>query len=194
MSRRTLKFIQHYPRPREILDKILYAKGWEYKTNQAYYAKRDKALVAITYLLAARISEVLRLKTSQFIPEKARVTVQSIRLSKSYRADKPRNVLFRDEAWLPLEGTRKELTKIIMEYLDVCETERLFPFGRTRAYQIIVAITGEPCHWLRAYGETYLYEAWENDLLAVADYVKVDVQTLAKYIRRSYMKYKQRNA
>ena len=188
--RRTLKYITHYPTPRQLYEKIIYGKMWQYKTNTEYYHTRDKALVALTYLLAGRISEILRLKTSQFYTEKARVIVQSIQLSKSYKKDKPRNDLYRQEAWLPLEGKRSALSLLVTEYIAICKTERLFPFGRTRAYQIISTITGEPCHWLRAYGENFLYDEWEKDILAVADYIKVDVQTLQRYIRRSYAKYK----
>lgn len=190
MSRRTLKFIDHYPTPRQIYETIMFHQGWPYKTNREYYAKRDRALCAITYLLAARISEILRLKRSQFYVEKARVIVQKIELSKTRSHSKPRHDLYRQEAWLPLVGNRNSLTQLVIDYLEACETERLFPFGRVRAYQIISTITGEPCHWLRAYGENYLYDHWDKDLLAVADYIKVDVQTLQHYVRRSYAKYK----
>jgi len=162
---------------------------WPYKTNLEYYKKRDRALVSITYLLAARISEVLRLEKTQLTVEKDRVLVERIRLSKSFKKDKPRNDLFRQEAWLPLIGPRAKLTELVTEYLEVCKTKKLFPFGRIRAWQIIVTITKEPCHWLRAFGENYLYDAWEKDILAVSDYIKVDVRTLQKYIRRSYQKY-----
>jgi len=190
MSRRTLRFITHYPTPKQIYESIIDGEMWPYKTNKDFYATRDKALVAITYLLAARISEVLRLEKSQFYTEKTRIIVQSIALSKSRRKDKPRNDLYRQEAWLPLEGKRAELTELVLDYLEICETERLFPFGRIRAFQIISTITGEPCHWLRAYGENYLYDEWDKDILAVANYVKVDVQTLQRYVRRAYAKYK----
>jgi hypothetical protein len=45
-------------------------------------------------------------------------------------------------------------------------------------------------HLFRALGENYLYDAWDHDMLAVSDYVKVNPRTLEKYIRRSYEKYR----
>jgi len=42
----------------------------------------------------------------------------------------------------------------------------------------------------RALGENFLYDAWDHDILAVSDYVKVNPRTLEKYIRRSYEKYR----
>jgi integrase len=168
----------------------MFSPSWPYKTNKDFYHTRDKALCAITYLLAARISEILRLEKSQFLTEKGRVIVQKIELSKTRRKGHPRQDLYRQEAWLPLAGKRAQLTQLFLDYLNICDTETLFPFGRTRAYQIISTITGEPCHWLRAYGENYLYDNWDKDILAVADYIKVDVQTLQRYIRRSYAKYR----
>ena len=187
--RRTLKYIQHYPKPREVYESIIFGDQWPYKTNVEYYKKRDRALAAITYLLAARISEVLRLETWQITIENNRVVVERIELSKSFKKGKPRNDLFRPEGWLPLLGNRAPLTELVTDYLAVCKTKRLFPFGRIRAWQIITTITKEPCHWLRAFGENYLYDVWDKDILAVSDYIKVDVRTLQKYIRRSYQKY-----
>jgi hypothetical protein len=224
-SRRTLQQIVSYPRPFEILDKLQFSKGWDYKTNMEFYQKRDKALVAILYLLAVRVSEALRLTKSQFLEEKDRVLVRAIKLSKSrikvcskcgqrikseerqkhlknehgieldnpdeYFISKPRRDEYRQEGWLPKVGKRSPLTELVLDYTQLLEKdEKLFKFGRKRAWQIVIALTGEPCHWLRAYGENYLYDEWGKDLLAVADYVKVDTRTLPKYIRRSYAKYK----
>lgn len=183
VKRRTLKFIQHYPNPRELYQTLMRSPGWAYKTNLDFYHKRDRALVALTYLIAARISEVLRLEKNQFSHGENCLVLRGIRLSKK--------VGFRDEAFLPLSGERAELSLLVSEYLDELGLdEKLFNFGRKRAWQIFIALMGEPCHWFRAYGENYLYDVWGKDILAVSDYINVDVQTLQKYIRRSYRKYK----
>jgi hypothetical protein len=90
-----------------------------------------------------------------------------------------------------LKGERAALTQIVADYLQLLKPEdELFNFGRTRALQITHSILGIPCHWLRAYGEDYLYENWDHDILAVADYVKVDPRTLQEYIRERYEKYR----
>lgn len=171
------------------------SKGWSYKTNQEFYLKRDRALVAVTYLLAGRISEVLRLKLNQITPERDRLVIRAIQLSKARRKGEARHDQYRQEAYLPLNGDRARLTQFLLDYQATLtftskEESLLFPFGESRAWQIITALTGEPCHWLRAYGENYLYDHWDHDILAVADYIKVDARTLGHYIRRSYEKYR----
>lgn len=191
-NRRTLDTIQSYPRPVEIYDRITLATGWRYKVDRERYLKRDRALVALTFLIAGRISEVLRLTTGQFSREKDRIIIKGIKLSKARRKDKLRRKQFREEAFLTLTGERSKLTELVLEYLNTLtdENQKLFPFGTSRAWQIITNMTGYTCHYLRAFGENYLYDKWEKDILAVADYVKVDPRTLALYIRRSYAKYK----
>jgi integrase len=189
-DRRTLKKIKKYPRPRELYDKIVYGKGWDYSSDDKdYFLKRDRALVALLYLLALRISEALRLCKSQFATEKNRIVVSGIELSKTKIKGKPRKDQYRQEAFLPLSGNRAMLTQLVTDYLRVAKTDKLFINDTSQAYKYVVALIGEPCHWLRAYGENYLYDNWEHDLLAVADYVKVDPRTLTEYIRRAYKKY-----
>lgn len=188
MPRRTLKYIKRYPTPQQLYEKIISAKGYNYKTDKQFYLVRDRSLVAITYLLAARISEVLRLTKSQFEYTEKGILVTGIELSKSTKKGKPRNVLYRTEATLTTHGERADLTGLVIKHLDQIDGD-LYLFGRVRAYQIISGITGEPCHWLRAYGENYLYDQWNHDILAVADYVKINAQTLAQYVRGSYKKY-----
>ncbi len=191
MARRTLSFISEYPTPQKLYNIIVSAKGYDYKNDKVFFQTRDRALVALTYLIAARISEILRLKKSQFNFTKAAIIVTAIKLSKSTKAGKPRKHLFRQEAFLPLFNERAPLTQLVTEYLTLLEPDQqLFPFSRQRAFQIVTGITGEPIHWLRAYGENYLYDNWEHDLLAVADYLKIDAPTLQEYIRKSYKKYK----
>lgn len=189
--RRTLKYIQRYPTPRQIFNTIVTAPGYNYKTDKQFYQVRDQSLPALTYLIAGRISEVIRLARSQFELVDPGVLVSGIKLSKSTKAGKPRREQYRQEAILTLDGERAPLTKLVIKHLDqLGPKELLYNFGRVRAYQIISGITGEPCHYLRAYGENYLYDNWDQDLLAVADYLKVDPATLQHYIRRSYKKYK----
>lgn len=191
-GRRTLKHISYYPSPTEIYEAIMRGEGWDYKVNAELYRLRDRALVALTYLLGARISEVLKLRKSQFVLGKSAIIVRGIELSKRRWKGKPRREQYRQEAWLPLKGERAPLTVIVLEYLKTLNGEdaKLFNFGRVRAWQIISRTLKVPCHWLRAYCENYLYDKWRKDLLAVSDYIKVDPRTLSLYIRGSYRKYK----
>ena len=195
-KRLTLKYIQYYPTPSEIYNIIMESEGWPYKRNREFYLMRDRALVAILYLLALRISEALRLRKKQFLlPEETgyqdRVLVRGIKLSKSRFKDKPRKEQYRQEAYLPLRGPRAPLTCLVLDWLDKVpnKDDRVFKIGRKRAWEVIKRLTGWTCHWFRAFGEDYLYSQWNGDLLAVADYIKVDPRTLQEYIRRRYEKY-----
>jgi len=191
LKRRTLKFIQYYPTPKEIYSQIVNAEPWSYKTDMEFYQTRDRALAALTYLLGGRISEILRLKKNQFLIDHDKVVVRGIQLSKSRYRNRPRREQYREEAWLPMQGERSSLTHLVLDYLQLLEGDALlFSFGRVRAWQIISKLLGVPCHWLRAYCENYLYDNWGKDILAVSDYIKVDPRTLQLYIRRSYQKYK----
>ena len=44
----------------------------------------------------------------------------------------------------------------------------------------------DPSHRPCAYGETYLNDEWKHDLIAVADYAKVDAGTLSEQIREGW--------
>jgi hypothetical protein len=39
-------------------------------------------------------------------------------------------------------------------------------------------------HWFKAFGEDYLYEAWNKDTYAIAEEVPVDPRTLDKYLKK----------
>jgi integrase len=63
--------------------------------------------------------------------------------------------------------------------------------GTKRAYQIVhVMLPAWTQHWLRAFGESYLYDSWDHDLIAVADQVKVDSRTVEKYLVHRSAQYK----
>jgi integrase len=190
-DRKTLKAIPYYPTPKEISDLLMESKGWHYRRDVEKYLKRDRALVAVLYLGGLRISEALKLKKSQFVKRRDHVLVRSIKLSKSRVKGKPRRIEYRD-ARLPLNGDRSDLTKLVIDYLETLEEKdtTLFRFGNTRAWQIVTGLLPSfTCHWLRAFCEDYLYDAWDHDLLAVSDYVKVDPRTLELYLRKRHERY-----
>ena len=196
-AKRVLVDIPSYPTPAQVFKHLQNSEGWNYRINDeekaAWYRLRDKALVCLLYLIAPRISEVLRLKKSQFQLNKGmdRWEIIGMKLSKvKTTKNKARVHTYRQEAWLPLAGERAKFTEIFVQFLDVCcedEDRGIFYFRTTnRALQIVGALTGMWNHYFRALGEQYLYRQWGNDLLAVADYVKVDPATLGKYIQESY--------
>lgn len=192
LDRRTLAFIDTYPSPQEIYQKIIHAQGWPYKSDKPFYQRRDRALCALLHLIGPRISEALRLQRKQFSREPGCLVVKSILLSKKRPQGKTR---FRHEAFLPLEGKRRDLSLLVLEYLEYLEgqggptSERLFKFGNARALQIVSCMLEIPCHWLRAYCENFLYDEWAKDAIAVSDYMKIDLRTLIEYLRKGYTKY-----
>lgn len=209
-NRRTLRMIERYPTPREIFEALKYNQ-WTYKTNKDFYLSRDRCLCALLYLVALRRSEAIRLTKQQFRIEENQIIIEGIKLSKAERHNKAtgktiiRKELFRKEAWIPLEGQRAQLGELVQNYLDLLEPEdKLFKFSAksARPWQIVECYTkglagknrGITPHWLRAYGENYLYDNWDKDIMAVASYVQVDPRTLSQYIRKGHAKYKERNA
>jgi hypothetical protein len=197
LNRRTLRFIDHYPTPEEILTKVSSLQSdWDYRGEREDFLKaRDRALSALLYVGAIRISEARRLIKAQFLDNPFRVI--ALKLSKAERRSKTtgkltvRKDLYRKEIRLATEGPRGELCRFIKEYLELIpdpET-KLFPIKNPRIYQIINNKLGVPPHWLRAFGENELYERWDFDLIAVANYMSVDARTLVKYIHRTPKKY-----
>jgi hypothetical protein len=214
-ERRTLLTIPYYPRPHEIYNDLMLSVGWPYKTDRERYLMRDRALASLLYIAELRVSEALPLIKKQFVEESSFIRVNAILLSKR----KPGKIAYRD-ARLPLEGERAKFTELVRIYLESLEDEdRLFPWslekrvyivgkyrtksgeikdrksvqmvGTKRAWKIVNALLPNLTqHWLRAFGEDYLYDKRDHDLLAVADEVKVDARTLQQYIRRRHEKYK----
>ncbi|MGA2682063.1 MAG: hypothetical protein ABSF44_09725 [Candidatus Bathyarchaeia archaeon] len=213
-GRRTLAMIDRYPAPEEIYQTIM-STEWPYKKDKDFYVARDRALAALLYLIAIRISEAKRLTRQQFKLSPFRV--EGIKLSKAEKHSKKtgkiiiRKDLYRKEARIPLHGERGKLGQLVLAYLKMMDLSfipqsyyaegndeattkmnlRLFPFTEksTRIDQIIKNMLGIPPHWERAYGENYLYEIWDKDLLAVASYIQVDPRTLTKYIHGTHTKY-----
>lgn len=194
-GRRVLADIDHYPTPTKIYEQIM-AYQSHYKTRKDFYTTRDRALAAILYLAQLRKSEVHRLTKSQFIDEP--FSIISVKLSKAEKRNKKTGAIitrkdaYRKEIKIPLKGDLGKLGKLIQDYLPLLnEKDRLFPFKDKagRVNQIIKEILGVPPHWERAFGENMLYEQFDYDLMAVANYVQVDPRTLSKYIHRTPERY-----
>lgn len=214
MKRKTLAQIPHYPTPKKLYQKLIKSKGWTYKTRKEFFRVRDLSLPALLYLGDLRISEALPLEKNQFTVKPSYVQVDEIKLSKRKKG----NIQYR-EAKLPLKGERACFTQLILDYLELLESEqRLYPWslrkrvyqiktyttktgevkpllsvqtvGTARAWQIVNALLPDYTqHWLRAFGYNYDYDAMDHDLLAVSDKTKVDPRSLQPYLRRRYEKY-----
>lgn len=215
-GRKVLKDIPYYPSPAQLFKLIMESEGWPYAWKKDFYLVRDRSLVALLYLGCLRISEAIRIAKNQFVKKRDFIQIHSVKLSKSKVRGQPRRIQFRD-VQLPLKGERKELTMLILDYVKLIgDNARLYPFslekrkyivkvkvkgvlrekevyqliGCKRAWQIVKALLPDAtAHWLRAYGEDFLYDAWDHDILAVADYAKVDPRTLESYLRKRHERY-----
>jgi hypothetical protein len=191
-DRRVLADIPEYPTPETLLKKINGYSG-DYKSNQDFYVARDKALASILYVGQLRKSEAHRLVKGQFREDPFRVV--GVELSKAEKRNSitgeiiTRKDKYRKEILLPVTGLLSGFGLLIKNYVDLIEDSdtRLFPFSDKagRDNQILNLMLGTPPHWQRAYGENLLYELFDYDLIAVANYVQVDPRTLSKYIHRT---------
>lgn len=127
-------------------------KGWNYKTNQDYYLKRDRAFLSLMFLSGLRVSEVLRIREDQFDLESDLefVIVRDVQISKRKVRTIQREGVPKIDVALPLSGELSLFTKLVLDYLSVCESERLFTFGPARALVITKATTGKWNHYFRS--------------------------------------------
>jgi len=180
---------------------IITMETWPYKTQQAFYQARDRALMSLLFLTAGRISEVLSLTKEQFDLDADRdfIIVRNMLLVKPLKTRKGKAVRhrtapIRDEVPLPKEGPLSRFTKLVQDYLDLMSDpkERLFKFKRHRAWQIVNYVTGEWCHWFRSRAESYYGKYVFNAPFALRDFVGAsDIESLGPYVktqRRDYEK------
>ena len=186
-SKRTLKDVKRTWKPEEIYT-LITEKAWPYKTDILELQCRDRAFLALLYLTAGRISEVLSLIRSQFDLETdpAFVIIRNMLTEKIGPSSEA--LPFREEFPLARAGILSQFTQLILEYIpDLEPHQKLFPFSRQRGWQIAEKITGKWPHWFRAQGERLYNELLEGDIFKLKKFLNVaNIQTLAKYIGGSW--------
>ena len=192
VKRRTLNDV-YFQRPLEIYQ-LITSKSWPYKTNREFYEKRDKALMALLYLTCGRISEVLSLTKKQFDFESEPnfVIIRNMIVVKRKKKAKRKSRAIRDEVPLPKEGPLAPFTRLVLDYLGLIENpeDKLFNFGRNRAYKIVRYITGQWCHWFRSQGESWFGKVFSN-IFALKDYVGVvSAEVLSDYVKTDWREYR----
>lgn len=178
---------------------LITEKMWPYKENKEFYLKRDRALMALLFLTAGRISEVLSLTKEQFDFQADRnfIIIRNMILVKRLRTRKGKPVKhrtapIRDEVPLPLKGPLSKFTKLVQDYLCLIDKpeERLFKFKRHRAWQIVNSVTGQWCHWFRSQAESYYGKYVFNTPFALRDFVGVsDIESLGPYVKTQWKDY-----
>ncbi|MEM3000502.1 MAG: hypothetical protein QXX34_08275 [Candidatus Bathyarchaeia archaeon] len=192
VKRRTLNDV-YFQRPSEIYQ-LITTKSWPYKTNKEFFEKRDKALMALLYLTCGRITEVLSLTKKQFDLESEPnfVIIRNMIVVKRKKKAKRKSRAIRDEVPLPREGALAPFTKLILEYLELIENpeDKLFNFGRNRAYKIVCYVTGQWPHWFRSEGESWFGKVFSN-IFALKDYVGVvSAEVLSDYVKTDWREYR----
>jgi len=191
VSRRTLRHIKRTYTPEEIYQ-LITSRSWPYRTWAPHYHKRDRCFLALLYLTAGRICEVLSLKRSQFDlkADPQFIIIRNMITEKIGPASS--NLPFREEFPLPREGDLKPFTDLVLEYLEELheEDEILFPFKRQRGWRIVNHITGFWPHWFRAQAERMygkLIGGGPEGIYKLRDFLNVaNIQTLGKYIKTEW--------
>jgi site-specific recombinase XerD len=187
-------------RPREIYE-LITMRTLSYKTTPDFYHARDKALLSLLYLTAGRITEVLRLKKSQFDSEtdKDFIIIRDMQVVKRRKETLVKYGVPLREVPLPLKGQLSHFTRSVTDYLKRIEDEAmLFPsnkkanlhMSRIRAWQIVNGITDQWCHYFRSQAESH-YGRVFKDVIALSNFVRVvNVQTLSEYVKTSWEDYR----
>jgi len=201
ISRRTNEDIKKRLSLEQIYNLII-SKSWPYKVGLDFYPVRDRALMALLFLTAGRISEVLSLKMEQFDfqADKNFIIIRNMILVKRLktRKGKPvkhRTAPIRDEVPLPRKGNLSKFTKLVLDYLDLIvePKENLFRFQRHRAWQIVNYVTDQWCHWFRSQAESYYGKYVFNTPFALRDFVGVsDIESLGPYVKTQWRDYENR--
>lgn len=200
--KRTLQKLQEsneiqYQKPREILQ-IIKRNKWPYKQDIDFYETRDLALASLLYLSSGRINEVLRLKADQFsVDDKDPdfMLIQNFYVSKRKKG-KTHPIL---EIPLPLKGSLSPFTRLVRDYLKlIAPDEKLFSFGRQRAWAIIRHITNDPenpnpgwfCHWFRAQSLSYQVQLIRSTTSVAKQRGIENPSTLRHYDQGDWRQYK----
>jgi len=207
VKRRTLEDIKAHLGLEQIFNLIL-SKEWPYKADTFHlhrtedYVRRDRCLMALLFLTAGRISEVLSLTHEQFDfqADPNFVIIRNMILVKRLKTRKGKPVKhttspIRDEVALPLSGPLSKFTVLVNEYVQsLTDPEaKLFNFGRRRAWQIVRHVTGKWCHWFRSQAESYYGKYVYTSPFALRDFVGVtDIESLGPYVKTSWKDYEDR--
>jgi hypothetical protein len=182
----------------EQIHNLITSKEWPYKTDWERYHKRDRCLMALLFLTAGRVSEVLSLTREQFDFEADRdfIIIRNMILVKRLKTRKGKPVKhttapIRDEVALPLSGPLGKFTMLVEDYVQGLDPKaRLFSFERRRAWQLVKFITGKWCHWFRSQAESYYGKYVYTSAFALRDFVGVtDIESLGPYVKTSWKDY-----
>jgi integrase len=196
--------------------KIMATPGAGYKSiTKEDYLRRDLALVAVLYCGELRASEALRLRKKDFHQTEDCLRADNVLLSKrkkgsqKYRyvrlplegeramftelvLDYIRTLEGEDRLFPWSEETRVYHTGQYYTTKDGTRKEILSHkmIGTVRAWNVVKNLLPRITeHYLRAFGDDFLYEARNHDLIAVSEETQQSARTLEKYLKGRASKY-----
>ena len=200
-SKRRLKDINgRVPLP-ILYEKLVNSEGWPYRRDKEKYQCRDRSLISAIILTGGRINEVLTLKKDQILdvpdaPNFKMISNFPVSKRKDGNAEAGIFLDYRSEVAIPLEGAPglwAELvpfSNLFLEYIDLVKTGRIYKVTDTRTWQIVDATLGVWNHYLRAVAESHLIRIMKDSVI-VGRYMKVNPETLAKYVQADWRDFTQ---
>ena len=95
-----------------------------------------------------------------------------------------------NEVPIKKHGVYEPLVEIILEYLDTIKGGKLFTFGRSRAWQIVTALTGKWCHYYRSQKISHLVNTLKGAGEAAGKIMKVEPGTISHYYKTAWRDHK----
>lgn len=188
-TRRTLKDIKRFVDPIAIYRMIVDAPIWMYKRNLSFFAKRDRALLSLLYLTGGRINEVLRLRKSQFsFDDPEFIVIKDYEISKRKKQTIQKEGIPKIDFPLPRVGTFQPFTELVLDYLELTHQfkDKLFRFGRCRAWVLVKYMTGFWCHYFRSQKLSYAVNLFKSALITAKIHGIKSPQTIAHYYKTEW--------
>lgn len=200
VTRRSVeKDYRFYDPPLEVWRKINHDK-WNYKRD-IELVKRDLALMCVLYISCSRVSEIVRanffnqhkpsITKDQFVQIGKFLMLRRVPVIKhkvnpvTYKDIKRiEDYPFRFEVPFPLEGELTLFTTPIQNYLaTLTDNQELFPFKRSRAFQIVHKCSTEFPHYLREMGLRLWLRLFSKDLVQLKGFSgHRRLENLARYL------------
>lgn len=193
--RRTLKDIERFVSPQDILSLIEKGRVFPYKTDPYFYHARDKALTSFIYLMGCRVNEALKVKRNQLDlkTDPDFIIVKDFKISKRKKQTIKRIGIPKIDMGLPRKGIFSPFTNKLIKWLKVSPYVPilLFPnINRKSAWRIIEHQTGKWPHWFRSQRISWLINALKSETIVAKILGIRNPGTISHYYKGEWGKWK----
>jgi integrase len=157
--------------------------GWDYLLDTVNRCDRirDKALISALFETGGRVSEVLSLEKKHFaLDDPDYIVVKAMPIFKRYKKigeytdeqGRRRWKTTKTKGYRTFPIPRREpLVPYLLDYLDLCKSDRLFNISRVHAWRIITKINPDVFpHWFRAQRASQLAVEYGFDVHDLVDF------------------------